>query len=156
MDFKVAGTTQGITAIQLDTKLKGISLDIIKETIHNANIGRAEILNFMLQTLAQPRPQLQPTAPKIISFQLQDKQIKEVIGKGGDTINKIIEQSGVKIDFNDTGLCIITAIDQASADHAKALIDEILREPKIGDTIDGTVTRIETYGIFVNLGKNKV
>lgn len=101
MDFKVAGTTKGITAIQLDTKLKGISMNIVRETIRNANIGRGEILDFMLQTLSQPRAELQPTAPKIISFRLESKQIKEVIGKGGEVINKIIEKSGVKIDFND-------------------------------------------------------
>ena len=156
MDFKVAGTVQGITAIQLDTKLKGISLDIITQTIKDANIGRGEILDFMLETLAKPRTQLQPTAPRIISFPLQDKQIKEVIGKGWETINKIIQQSGVKIDFNDEWLCMITALDQASAEHAKSLIDEILREPKVWDIINGTITRIEAYGVFVSLGRGKV
>jgi polyribonucleotide nucleotidyltransferase len=156
MDFKVAGTTNGITAIQLDTKLKGISLDMVRNTIKDANIGRQEILDFMLQTLDKPRSELQPTAPRIISFQLESKQIKEVIGKGGEVINKIIEKSGVKIDFNDEWLCIITAIDQTWAEYAKSLIDEILREPKPGDIIDGSVTRIEAYGVFVSLGKGKV
>lgn len=125
MDFKVAGTKNGITAIQLDIKIKGLTLAIVKETITQANIGRNEILDFMLETLPAPRANLSTYAPKIVSFTIPSEKVKSVIGKGGETIDEIIAETGVKIDFEDDGTCFITSRDQEMIDKAKAIILDI-------------------------------
>jgi polyribonucleotide nucleotidyltransferase len=122
MDFKVAGTSRGITAIQLDTKIKGLSLDMIYETISRANEGRGEILDFMLETLPAPRESMSEYAPKIVSFQIPADKVKSVIGKGGETIDAIIAETGVKIDFENDGSCFITSKDQPMIDKAKEII----------------------------------
>lgn len=130
MDFKVAGTSDGITAIQLDMKIKGITIDIAMEVIRRANIGRMEIMSVMLQTINVPRTELRPTAPKITVIQVDPDKIKIVIGKGGETIDKIIAETGVKIDFEDDGTCMITSKDQAMVQRTIDIIRELTYEPK--------------------------
>ncbi|MDR0369559.1 MAG: hypothetical protein LBH96_03445 [Candidatus Peribacteria bacterium] len=157
MDFKVAGTREGITAIQLDTKLKGIPLSIVFETIDQAVVGYHEIMDVMLETLSAPRAQVGKYAPKIEVFTVNPEKIKDVIGKGGDVINKIIEEcDGIKIDFEDDGTCFLTHPNQAMIDKAKAMIMEIVTDLEVGQVFDAEITRVEEYGIFVKLPKNKI
>jgi polyribonucleotide nucleotidyltransferase len=156
MDFKVAGTKDGVTAIQLDTKLKGITMDIVHETLDRAFAGYMEIMNFMLETIAQPNTELSEFAPKIKVLHIKPEKVKEVIGRGGETIDKIIELSGgVKIDFEDDGRCFISHQDQASIDKAMNLILDIAEDLEIGKVYEGTVSRVEDYGLFVSLPKKK-
>ena len=132
MDFKVAGTREGINAIQLDTKLKGIPLSIVFETIDQAFVGYNEIMDVMLETLPAPRDHVAEYAPKIEVFTIDPEKIKDVIGKGGDMINKIIEEcDNIKIDFEDDGTCFLTHADQAIIDKAKAMILEIATDLEV-------------------------
>lgn len=157
MDFKVAGTKEGVTAIQLDTKLKGITMDIVHETITRACEGYKEIMDFMLETIPAPRTAVGTYAPKIFTMKISPDKIKEVIGKWGDVINKIIEVSGwVKIDLSDDGMCFITHQDQLAIDKAVEMIKEIITDLEIGQTFDAKITRVEEYGIFVQLPKKKM
>lgn len=156
MDFKVAGTKAGITAIQLDTKLKGISMNIVYETIDKSIAGYGEIMDFMLLTIPTANPSVNQYAPKIKIIKVPADKVKSVIGKWGETINKIIEMAGgVKIDFEDDGTCYITHNDQTSIDKAIAMIEEITVDLEVGAIYDGTVTRIEDYGMFIALPKKK-
>lgn len=156
MDFKVAGTKQGINAIQLDTKLKGLPLNIVHETIDRASAGYKEIMDFMLETIAEPRPQVKEHAPKIHVFSIKPEKIKEVIGKGGETIDKIIEQcDGIKIDFEDDGTCFLTHSNQAIIEKAKNLILEIATDLEVGQSFEAKVVRIADFGLFVQLPKGK-
>jgi polyribonucleotide nucleotidyltransferase len=150
MDFKVAGTKEGITAIQLDMKVKGITIDMAMEVVRRANTGRLEIMEYMLTILAEPRKELAPTAPKITVIHVDPDKIKVVIGKGGETIDKIIAETGVKIDFDNDGNCCITSRDADAIARTIEIIEGLVYSPRIGDTFDGVITRIENYGIFVN------
>ena len=158
MDFKVAGTKKGITAIQMDIKIKGISEDILRRAIAQANEGRQFILHKMLEVLPEPRAELSKYAPKIITFSIDPDKIREVIGSGGKVINKIIEETGVKIDIEDDGrVCIATYGENTeNAEHAKAIILSIARDPEVGDMFIGSVVRIlSKVGAFVELAPGK-
>ena len=156
MDFKVAGTKEGINAIQLDTKLKGLPLTIVHETIDRASAGYKEIMDFMLQTIAEPRAQVKEYAPKIHVFSIKPEKIKEVIGKGGEVIDKIIEQcDNIKIDFEDDGTCFLTHSNQAIIEKAKNLILEIATDLEVGQSFEAKVVRIADFGLFVQLPKGK-
>lgn len=156
MDFKVAGTKEGITAIQLDTKLKGLTLDIVHETIDRASEGYKEIMDFMLETIPTPRAQVKEYAPKIHVFKINPEKIKEVIGKGGEMIDKIIEQcDNIKIDFEDDGTCFLTHEKQEMIEKAKNLILEIATDLEVGQVFDAKIVRVEAYGLFVQLPKGK-
>lgn len=151
MDFKVAGTRDGITALQMDIKISGITPEILAEALAQAKTARFQILDVIEATIAQPREELAPSAPKIDTITIPVDKIKVVIGKGGEQIDKIIAETGVKIDIDDEGLCSIFSSDQAAIDQAKALIAELVREAKVGEIYDAKVVRIESFGAFVNL-----
>ncbi len=154
MDFKVAGTTKGITAIQMDIKIKGIDEAILRQAISQANEGRQHILNKMLECIPEVQPELSKYAPKIISFEINPEKIKDVIGSGGKTINKIIEETGVKIDIDDSGKVFIATYDEdmTRANQAKAIITSIVKELEVGDMFISTVVRIlPKVGAFCEL-----
>lgn len=151
MDFKVAGTRDGITAIQMDIKIKGINREILTRALEQARKGRMFILDKMDETLREPRAELSPYAPRIISFSINPDKIREVIGSGGKTINKIIADTGVKIDIQDDGMVYIASPDSAAAAEAKRIIDGIVKEIEVGDVYLGTVVGIKDFGAFVNL-----
>ncbi len=154
MDFKVAGTRDGITALQMDIKCKGITREIFKEALAQAHKGRLEILDNMATAIVEPRKEVSKYAPKMVTFNIPSDKIRDVIGKGGETINKIIEECDqVKIDINDDGKVVIYHTDKEAIEKAKSMIDDITREAKIGDIYDATVVRIEKFGAFVELFK---
>jgi len=154
MDFKVAGTPKGITAIQMDIKIKGIDKAILTQALAQAKDGRAHILGKMLECLPETRTYMNKYAPKIISFNISPEKIGEVIGSGGKTINKIIEETGVKIDISDEGKVMIASSDEEQAAKAKEIIMGIVFEPEIGERYTGTVLRIMQFGAFVELTPN--
>ena len=137
MDFKVAGTKTGITALQMDIKVKGITAEVMRKCLEQAKIGRAHILKDMLEVIAEPRPEVAPYAPRISKLMINPSKIREVIGKGGETINGIIAETGVEIDIEDSGLVMISSVDQAAAEHAIRLINELVAEPEIGTIYEG-------------------
>ncbi len=151
MDFKVAGTREGITAIQMDIKIKGIDREILTRALEQARKGRLFILDKMAETLREPRAELSPFAPRIISFQINPDKIREVIGSGGKVINKIIADTGVKIDIEDSGMVFIASPDAEAAAKAKSIIDGIVKEIEVGEVYLGTVVGIKDFGAFVNL-----
>ena len=151
MDFKVAGTREGITALQMDIKIEGITPQILQEALAQAKKARFEILDLIEATIPEPRAQLAPTAPKIDTIKIDVDKIKVVIGKGGETIDKIIEETGVKIDIDEDGNVSIFSSDQAAIDRAKEIIAGLVREAKVGEVYRGKVVRIEKFGAFVNL-----
>ena len=155
MDFKVAGTREGITAIQMDIKIKGIDREILTRALEQARRGRLFILDRMAETLEKPREELSPYAPRIITFQIHPDKIREVIGSGGKTINGIIAQTGVKIDIEDDGTVYIASPDQAAAAEAKRIIDGIVRDIEVGDVYLGKVVGIKEFGAFINLTPGK-
>ncbi len=155
MDFKVAGTTKGITAIQMDIKIKGIDEDILRTALEQARVGRLHILKQMTDVLPAPRTELSKYAPKIISFNIDPDKIREVIGSGGKVINKIIEETGVKIDITDDGTVFIATADKEMQDKAKKMILTIAKDPEVGDEFTGNVVRVLDFGAFVELAPGK-
>ena len=155
MDFKVAGTAQGITAIQMDIKIKGIDEPILRQALAQAYDGRMHILGKMLEVLPAPRPELSKYAPKIIQFKIDPDKIGEVVGTKGKTINKIIEETGVKVDIEDDGSVYIASEDAAAAQRAKSMIEGIVKELKVGDVFTGKVARIMSFGAFVEYAPGK-
>lgn len=155
MDFKVAGTEKGITAIQMDIKIKGIDEVILREALEQARKGRLYILSKMLEAIPAPRKELSPYAPKITTFMIDPDKIKDVIGSGGRVINKIIDETGVKIDISDDGKIFIAATDTRAAEKATAIIKAIVFEPAVDDEFDGEVVRILPFGAFVEYAPGK-
>ena len=160
MDFKVAGTSEGITAIQMDIKIKGIDEAILTRALEQARQGRLFILGKMAEVIKAPRPELSKYAPKIISFSIDPDKIKDVIGSGGKTINKIIDETGVKIDISDEGKIFIASSDAESIEKAKATIENIVRDFEVGDEFEGKVVKIMEnekgqFGASVNLAPGK-
>ena len=151
MDFKVAGTRRGITALQMDIKISGITPAILEEALAQAKVARFEILDVIEAVIAEPRPELAPTAPKIDSIQIPVDKIKVVIGKGGETIDKIIAETGVTIDIDEEGLVQIFSSDQDAINRAKTIISDLVREVKVGEVYTVPVVRIEKFGAFVHL-----
>ena len=151
MDFKVAGTKKGITAIQMDIKISGIDEDILKRALAQARDGRIHILGEMQKVIDKPRESLSPYAPMIISMQINPDKIREVIGSGGKTINKIIEETGVKIDIDNDGKVAILSNNQEMCLKAKSIIEGIIAEPEVGTVYKGRVTKIMEFGAFVEI-----
>ena len=152
MDFKVAGTREGITALQMDIKIKGITPQILQEALAQAKKARFEILDLIEATIPEPRKELAPTAPKIDTIKIDVDKIKVVIGKGGETIDKIIVETGVKIDIDEEGNVSIYSSDQDAINRAKEIIASLVREAKVGEVYhNAKVVRIEKFGAFVNL-----
>ncbi|MEF3304881.1 polyribonucleotide nucleotidyltransferase [Paenibacillus sp. GYB003] len=151
MDFKVAGTSAGVTAIQMDIKIDGIDRSILTEALAQAKEGRMFILGKMMEAIAEPRKALSPYAPKIVIMHINPDKIREVIGAGGKVINKIIEETGVKIDIEQDGTVFIASSNAEMNEKAKSIIEGIVREVVVGETYLGTVRRIEKFGAFVEI-----
>jgi len=156
MDFKVAGTHKGITSIQMDLKVDGLTPEIIKRALETTHQGRDEIIDkIILAAIPAPRSEVSEYAPKMISMKINPDKIREVIGSGGKVIQKIVADTGAKIDIEDDGSVFIAAVDKKSAEAAKAIIDAIVFEPVVGETYEGTVTRIIPIGAFVEYAPGK-
>ncbi|MFJ6207676.1 polyribonucleotide nucleotidyltransferase [Lysinibacillus sp. NPDC092081] len=155
MDFKVAGTAKGVTALQMDIKIDGLSRNILEEALTQAKIGRMHILESMLATLAEPREKLSTFAPKIVIVKINPDKIRDVIGPGGKQINKIIEETGVKIDTEQDGTIYISSADEEMNARAKQIIEDIVREAKVGEYYLSTVKRIEKFGAFCEIFPGK-
>ena len=156
MDFKVAGTHKGITSIQMDLKIDGLTPEIIKRALETTHQGRDEIIDkIILAAIPAPRAEVSKYAPKMITMKIDPDKIREVIGSGGKVIQKIVADTGAKIDIEDDGSVYIAAVDKSSADMAKAIIDAIVFEPEVGETYEGTVTRIIPIGAFVEYAPGK-
>lgn len=151
MDFKVAGTAKGVTAIQMDIKVHGLSKEVLQNALKQAYEGRMHIMKEMLDELPEPRKELSPYAPRIISMHIDPEQIRTVIGPGGKTINKIIADTGVKIDIDDTGLVYIAAPDVKSAEAGMKEIELLIKDPEPGEVYEGTVTRVTNFGAFIEI-----
>ena len=151
MDFKVAGTAKGVTAIQMDIKVHGLSKQVLQEALKQAYEGRMHIMQEMLDEIPEPRAELSPYAPRIISMQIDPDHIRTVIGPGGKTINRIIAETGVKIDIDDTGLVYIAAPDMESAEAGVREIELLTKEPEPGEIYEGKVTRVMPFGAFIEI-----
>jgi len=151
MDFKIAGTKDGITAIQADFKVEGISLKLVEEILSRAKTDRAVIMEKILQAIPAPRKELSPYAPRVISIQIKKEQIKDVIGRGGEMINKIIDETGAEIDIDDGGLVTITAVDPEACKKAVDWVKNLTRDVTVGEVFDGKVTEIREFGAFVEI-----
>ncbi|MBD3299935.1 MAG: polyribonucleotide nucleotidyltransferase [Candidatus Moranbacteria bacterium] len=149
MDFKVAGTEKGITALQMDIKVQGLSLEILRDALKKAQKGRMDILKKMLETIKEPRKEVSKYAPRIEKIRINPDMIRKLIGPGGKNINAIIDQTQVQIDIEDDGLVYITSNDSESMDKAVELVQNATREPKVGETYIGKVTRILDFGAMV-------
>ncbi len=151
MDFKVAGTEKGVTAIQMDIKIAGIDETILRQALKQAKEGRIHILNEMKKVISEPKPELSPYAPKIEKMTINPDKIRDVIGPGGKMINKIIDETGVKIDIEQTGEVFIVGVESEMINKAKAMIEEIVAEAKPGKIYKGRVVRLEKFGAFVEI-----
>ncbi|MPN19079.1 Polyribonucleotide nucleotidyltransferase [bioreactor metagenome] len=151
MDFKVAGTDNGVTAIQMDIKIGGINKAILTAALEQAKSGRKHILGKMLEVLSQPRSELSPYAPRIITMEIDPDKIRDVIGPGGKTIKKIIDETGVTIDIEDDGKVFIAAVDVEAGQKAVRIIETLVREVEVGGIYLGKVTRLMNFGAFVEI-----
>jgi polyribonucleotide nucleotidyltransferase len=155
MDFKVAGTKTGVTAIQMDVKIDGINEQILKDALQRGKEARSFILAEMEKVIAAPRPELSPFAPRILTLQINPDKIRDVIGPGGKMINEIIAQCGVMIDIEDDGKIFVTAEKEESGRKAVEWIQSLTREVKVGEVFQGTVKRIMNFGAFVEILPNQ-
>lgn len=151
MDFKVAGTRDGITALQMDNKAGGITRQVLVEALAQAKRGRMQILDIMDATISEPRADIAPTAPKIITMNIDPDKIRDVIGSGGKVIKNIVAESGAKVDVEDSGLIHIAAINVDCAEKARKMIDDIVRDVEVGEMFVGTVTRMLSFGAFIEV-----
>ncbi len=151
MDFKVAGTRDGVTAIQMDMKVRGISRNILQSALEQAHRGRMFILGKMLETLPEPRAELSPYAPRMLTISIDPDKIRDVIGPGGKMIRKIIELTNTKIDIEDDGRVFIASVDEEDAKRALAMINELVHDPEPGEVYTGKVTRLMPFGAFVEI-----
>lgn len=151
MDFKVAGTRVGVTALQMDTKVRGLSRDVMRQALEQARQARMIVLDAMARVIPEPRPQLSPYAPRIFTIEINPEKIREVIGPGGKVINKITAETGVKIDIEQDGRVLIASVDEAAAKKAVQMIEAIVREVKVGEMYLGKVTRLMNFGAFVEV-----
>ena len=155
MDFKVTGTANGITALQMDNKAKGLSTEILGRALQQAKEGRAHILSAMLDEIAAPREELRDTAPRIETIHIPVEKIREVIGKGGETIRGIQDSTGASIDIQEDGTVHVAAVDQEAGRAARAAIEAIVKEPEVGEVYEGPVVGIQSFGAFVKLTPSK-
>ncbi|MEH7482693.1 polyribonucleotide nucleotidyltransferase [Neobacillus drentensis] len=155
MDFKVAGTAKGVTALQMDIKIEGLSREILEEALQQAKVGRMHILDSMLATITEPRAELSQFAPKILTMSINPDKIRDVIGPSGKQINKIIEETGVKIDIEQDGTVFIASTNQEMNQKAKKIIEDIVREVQVGEMYLGKVKRIEKFGAFLEIFAGK-
>ncbi|NMB11122.1 MAG: polyribonucleotide nucleotidyltransferase [Firmicutes bacterium] len=151
MDFKIAGTSEGITAVQMDIKIEGVIWEVLEQALTQAREGRLFILDKMLQTIEQPRQELSPYAPRIFTMEIPVDKIRDVIGPGGKTIRKIIDQTGVSIDIEDDGRVYVASTNQEAGERAQELIELLVKDVKVGETYLGTVKRIVDFGAFVEV-----
>lgn len=151
MDFKVAGTKDGVTALQMDIKISGINRAILKQALAQAYDGRMFIMDALLAAIPAPRTELSPYAPRVLQMKIDVDKIKDVIGSGGKTIKKIIELTGVEIDVEETGVVHILSVDADAAARAQKMIEDIVREPEVGEIYEGPVVKIMDFGAFVNI-----
>jgi len=157
MDFKIAGTRKGVTALQLDIKVKGVSLEVLKATLERAREVRNEIIDFMEKVIKKPRRELSTHAPRIITTSVPLDKIGEIIGPGGKNIRRIIKETGVEIDIDDMeGKITIASMDAYGAQRALELIKEIIEEPKVGKIYQGKVKKVMDFGVFVEILPGKV
>lgn len=155
MDFKVAGSEDGITAIQMDIKIAGIGREILQDALEKAKVGRLHILSKMRETITEPRPELSPYAPRILVMHINPDKIREVIGAGGKTINKIIDETGVKIDIENDGTIFIAAESQEDGQKAWDIIENIIRDPEVGEVYTAKVVKITAFGAFAEFMPGK-
>lgn len=151
MDFKIAGTKDGITAVQMDTKTLGLTWDIVEQTIKQSAVARAQILESMGKVIAEPRADLSEHAPRIVTIMIDPEKIRDVIGPGGKVINKIIEDTGVQMDIEQDGRVMITSNDAEGMAKAVETVNNIVKDPEAGEIYDGEVVRLEDFGAFVNI-----
>jgi polyribonucleotide nucleotidyltransferase len=156
MDFKVAGTAKGITALQMDMKVHGLGIDILKQALEQGREGRAEILAHMVSTIKEPRKEMSPYAPRVEAITINPEKIREVIGKGGETINKIIAETGAEIDIKDDGTVMIASPDKTSIDAAIVFIRNLTAEPEVGKIYENCrVVSVLDFGAFVEIMPGK-
>ncbi|MEE0516547.1 MAG: S1 RNA-binding domain-containing protein, partial [Anaerovoracaceae bacterium] len=153
MDFKVTGTADGVTAIQMDIKVHGLSRDILEKALKQAKDGRMHIMGKMLEEIEAPRSELSKYAPRAITMNIDPDKVRIVIGPGGKTINRIVDETGVKIDISEDtpGLISIYSVDQAGADAARREIELLTKEVEVGEVYEGTVMRIMSFGAFIEV-----
>lgn len=151
MDFKIAGTKDGVTAIQMDTKTEGLSWDIVEQTFSQSKEARTKILGFMSGIISAPRAEMSPYAPRIVTIKINPEKIRDVIGPGGKMINKIIAETGVSIDIEDDGRVFVTSSDAVGMEKAVKWVKELTHEVTAGEVYDGTVVRLEDFGAFVQV-----
>jgi len=151
MDFKVAGTHEGITALQMDIKIDGITPEIMRQALEQARAGRLHILGKMAENLASPRQEMSDYAPRIMSFSIDPSKIRDVIGKGGATIRAITEETGASIDITDDGVIKVASVDKEAGMEARRRIEAITAEVEVGKTYEGRVARLMDFGAFVTI-----